>query len=116
MGKYRVAHRFASELDAEVYSWQEGDTVDLADELAEWVNRSSAGTLEPQADEVEEAELTEDSTLAEMREYAKAKSLNLHGATSKADVWAAIQEAEHATPPPSSDEDPLEDPDDDEVE
>lgn len=46
MAKYLVNHVYASYRDGVHYGpWTPGETVELEDELAEWVNRDSEGTL-----------------------------------------------------------------------
>lgn len=43
MSKYKVAHRYRSN----TVSFDEGATVEVDDDQAEWVNRDSPGTLVP---------------------------------------------------------------------
>lgn len=55
MAKYLVNHVYAAHTDGTYYGpWTPGETVELDEHLAEWVNRDSEGTL---------TELPEPSTL-----------------------------------------------------
>ena len=47
MAAYKVQRRYSSRRDELVFGpWEEGQTVDLAEADADWVNRDSAGCLE----------------------------------------------------------------------
>lgn len=46
MAKYLVNHVYAAHTDGTYYGpWTPGETVELPEDLAEWVNRDSEGTL-----------------------------------------------------------------------
>jgi hypothetical protein len=46
MAKYLVNHVYAAHTDGTYYGpWTPGETVELDEHLAEWVNRDSEGTL-----------------------------------------------------------------------
>lgn len=48
MPRYTVQHRYAASRDGQTFGpWEPDTEVDLDEPDAEWVNRDSAGTLEP---------------------------------------------------------------------
>lgn len=65
--RYIVQHAYRSRRDGRDFGpWEEGESVELDNELdAEWVNRDSPGTLEPEADDETAGEPDEDQAHAE---------------------------------------------------
>lgn len=47
MPQYKVLRDFAADYGERAYSGQKGQIVDLADEVAAWLNRDSPGRLRP---------------------------------------------------------------------
>jgi hypothetical protein len=51
MPRYTVAHRYTSTRDGQRYGpWQRGETVELSEADAAWVNRDSPGALDVDPD------------------------------------------------------------------
>lgn len=47
MAKFKVQHNYSSNNNGRFFAYDEGVEVEVDDDVAEWVNRDSPGTLKP---------------------------------------------------------------------